>query len=212
MRSWTQGRLASEVSALGVKIDQSAIARIESEKRSVSLEEALALAVALGVQPAALVAPADSMMLEVVPNAQRWAASENVWEWFAGRYAIGPLPPTYESIDDAITEFAEHERATNRFYYQSVSDIEEESIRLLPRIHDLFLEAGYLKGTARALVRQQKDRRGILPLLHGQLEELQTSVSAALENVERIMRDKELDSVPPPRRSLRHPSHRNEGN
>jgi transcriptional regulator with XRE-family HTH domain len=206
-RAWSQERLASEMTALGLKLDQSAVARVEAGKRTVSLEEALGFAVALGVQPAALIVPAETTTFELVPNPQRWVDAESAWEWIAGRRAIGPMQAPYESIDDAIPAFVEHENTTNRFYYQSVSDDEAEAIRLLPEIHDIFLEAGYLKGTARAFVRQ-RDPAGTLGILHGQLDILRDEVTAAIEKIERMMRKASLESVPPPARTLTHPSHR----
>jgi transcriptional regulator with XRE-family HTH domain len=49
MIGMTQGELAAKVTAAGIKIDNSAIARIEKEQRRIDLDEAVVISRALGV-------------------------------------------------------------------------------------------------------------------------------------------------------------------
>lgn len=80
-RGWTQQDLADRLQDLGLNVDQSTIARIEKGQiKRVTLDDALAIAAALGVQPVQLMVPmkADNRValapnLIVEPSlARRW--------------------------------------------------------------------------------------------------------------------------------------------
>lgn len=80
----SQRELAARVANIGMKINQSAITRIERGERKVSLGEAIALAAALDVAPVNLFLPIDgdepvrlAPALEVdLTHARKWATGE----------------------------------------------------------------------------------------------------------------------------------------
>ena len=80
-RVWTQERLAQEMGAVGAPIDRATIARIEGRRKMPSLEQAVALAVALDVALVHLLVPIEddgevALTCEVkldVPSARAWA-------------------------------------------------------------------------------------------------------------------------------------------
>lgn len=122
-RDWTQDKLAKRMKDLGMSIDRASIAKIEQGKRGVSVDEALALSLALGVAPIHLLMP----------------RSRGVW-WIPGeKIATGtPKPPkvalaplfTEQSLHAAAWltgQFALHVREeetpdTTVAYYSHVSD------------------------------------------------------------------------------------------
>jgi transcriptional regulator with XRE-family HTH domain len=68
-RGWTQQELADRMALFGWPIDRATIARTEGLAREVSLEEALAICVALGVCPLHMVVPlSDDEWLAVAPT------------------------------------------------------------------------------------------------------------------------------------------------
>lgn len=93
MRRWSQDDLASQLKRQGVELGQASIARLESGPRHITVDEALALAAALGVNPLYLLSgdftnepvPVTPKLGNVWPNAMRF--------WFAGNL---PLPGTDE--------------------------------------------------------------------------------------------------------------------
>jgi transcriptional regulator with XRE-family HTH domain len=175
-RGWSQQRLADEVTALGLSIDATTITRTENARRALTVEEFLALALVLNVQPAALITQ-DGTILEVTPEHQTWTASETVWEWFGGRQPIGN---------------------DQRAYFDSVSDDEAESIRLLPGLHDVYVEVCHLKMAARFFARSRstEDRDGYLQIVRARLENLQQEVQAEIDSVDRTMATVGLTELP----------------
>jgi transcriptional regulator with XRE-family HTH domain len=61
------------------------IRRIEEGKRRVSPDDLVALALALGVSPLALMLPTEAS--QIVPNDEVYTASE-IWDWATGRRAL----------------------------------------------------------------------------------------------------------------------------
>lgn len=57
VKEWSQQDLAERLEELGHPLDRSAIARIETGGRAVSLDEALAICAALGVSPVHMIVP-----------------------------------------------------------------------------------------------------------------------------------------------------------
>jgi transcriptional regulator with XRE-family HTH domain len=106
---WDQQELADALDAVGHPIDRSGIAKIESATRNVTLEDFVALAAALGVEPAGLIAPRDdNVEVAVVPGLVRTGAQIRAW-----LHGFAPLYP-----------YAENETAVDRVYEQSLSDQE----------------------------------------------------------------------------------------
>ena len=69
LKGWTQQQLAGALGALGVKLDATAITRLESGTRRVSLDDVIAIAAALGVSPLHLFVPLDNdLSLNVTPG------------------------------------------------------------------------------------------------------------------------------------------------
>ena len=80
--------LADRVQSLGGKLDRAAIAKIESQLRNVTLDEALLLALALNVSPVHLVFPLDDdEQVLLAPDGPSVTAKE-AREWLRGRAAI----------------------------------------------------------------------------------------------------------------------------
>ncbi len=115
-KGWTQQQLASRLSALDCPIDRSTIAKIESGKRRVSLDEAFAFAAALGVSPAALALPRGSDTdVRVAPKLT--VRGFEAHRWIQGR---APL------LDD-----------DERFYNDARPDFEANAFEYAPLAHQL---------------------------------------------------------------------------
>jgi transcriptional regulator with XRE-family HTH domain len=56
---WTQQELADRLNQLGAHIDRAAVAKVELEKRRLTLDEAFHYALALDVAPVHLLVPTD---------------------------------------------------------------------------------------------------------------------------------------------------------
>jgi transcriptional regulator with XRE-family HTH domain len=67
LKLWTQQRLADELEPLGVRLDASAITRIERGTRGVTLDDAIAIAAALGVSPLHMFVPLDDNGAQLAP-------------------------------------------------------------------------------------------------------------------------------------------------
>ena len=84
----TQRALADRLANLGVHLHHTAIAKIEGGKRGVGLDEALAIAGALGVAPVHLIAPTGvhHPRIEVAPAIQ--LNPSDLREWIRGRLPL----------------------------------------------------------------------------------------------------------------------------
>src|ERR1039457_2619992 len=84
---WAQQQLAPRLAALDCPIDRSTIAKIESGKRGISLDEAFAFAAALGVSPAALALPRGTATdVRVAPK--RTVRGYEAHRWLQGRASL----------------------------------------------------------------------------------------------------------------------------
>jgi transcriptional regulator with XRE-family HTH domain len=119
-KEWTQQDLADALERIGAPIDRSTIAKIESRKRNVSLDELFWFAAALGVAPGALVLPRREENVRVGPLLTTGA--HNAMRWFRG------LAPLSGKADD-------------RFFFDEVPDQEVAAERRLPGIHRLIQDA-----------------------------------------------------------------------
>lgn len=102
-KGWTQQQLADRLKEIGAPLDRVMVAKIEKGLRGVSVDEALALAVALGVSPLALLLPRTGAAKV------RLAARSQVMSLIARDWIRGTAP-----LDD----FDE------RFFFEEVSDDE----------------------------------------------------------------------------------------
>lgn len=64
-KGWSQRRLAEEMSARGMPLDHTSIAKIENGKRDVSLDEALAICAALEVSPVHMFIPRHEGLVNI---------------------------------------------------------------------------------------------------------------------------------------------------
>lgn len=104
---WQQQELAEELDGIGWPMDRTAVAKIETGARNVSVEDLLALAAALGVEPSALLLPRDDYAdISVTPvlNAPAW----RVRAWMHGYQPV-------TNWDDEIE---------TRFFNEEISDQE----------------------------------------------------------------------------------------
>lgn len=87
-RRWSQRQLAERLTEMDAPIHQTAVAKIESGARKVSLDEALRVAAALDVSPIALFLPEDEDA-RIALGARFQPRCEYVRRWVAG---LAPLP------------------------------------------------------------------------------------------------------------------------
>jgi len=90
-RGWSAERLAQEMTSAGVPWTRIVVTKLETRRRpSISVEELLALAYALGVAPVDLLVPgdADEEPYDVTPTVTEPAAA--VREWIAGGFLRVP--------------------------------------------------------------------------------------------------------------------------
>jgi transcriptional regulator with XRE-family HTH domain len=116
-RGWTQQNLADRLAAIGYPLDRSTLAKLETTKkaRGISLNDALAIAAALGIAPVHLLTGLgdEAIALGEKLSAPAW----HVRAWIRGR--TGPLPGAPGEPEE---EF--------RAYYETVPPREKELLNL----------------------------------------------------------------------------------
>ncbi|MFE6816024.1 helix-turn-helix domain-containing protein [Streptomyces sp. NPDC057677] len=77
-RSWDQAALVARLAAEGLAVSQPILSRVEAGTRRVDVDELLALAVALGVAPAALLPPVATDAAPSSPGGRRGVSADLV--------------------------------------------------------------------------------------------------------------------------------------
>jgi transcriptional regulator with XRE-family HTH domain len=92
-KGWTQQRVAARLGELGTRIDRASLAKIETGRRKVSLNEAVAIAAALGTSPAVLFLPIESRSM-VRLTGQLEVRTSRARAWFTNQAPLEPGDPT----------------------------------------------------------------------------------------------------------------------
>jgi transcriptional regulator with XRE-family HTH domain len=93
-RGMSQQGLADRLNQLGARVDRSVVAKVESGKRAVSLEDAFRFALALDVAPVHLLVPIDSdEPIHLAPNME--ASPHEVRNWIRGFMPLFQDPRVY---------------------------------------------------------------------------------------------------------------------
>jgi transcriptional regulator with XRE-family HTH domain len=117
----TQQQLCERLEEMGVRIDRTAVGKIETGKRSVTVDELFALAAALRVSPLTLVIPRADPMMRVTPKYE--VPSGEVQQWVRGiRFQF---PDENESAD------------LRYFYEESRTDGEAAAYRQHPNLRTI---------------------------------------------------------------------------
>jgi transcriptional regulator with XRE-family HTH domain len=167
-RRWTQQELSERLAQLGVTLDQSAIARIERGERAVSLDEAMVLALALGVSPMALAIPRAGNVSLTPKNEYPVEQAAN---WFRNAW---PIPSPYYQGRATFESQAEN-TDRNTFFWSGVPASEQAMAEHWPELHHLWLCMGLALRFAQV----------------GQLDELDRqyeTIGTALENAKAARR------------------------
>jgi transcriptional regulator with XRE-family HTH domain len=91
---WTQQDLADRLNSLGAHTDRAGVAKVETGKRGLSLNEFFQYAQALDVAPVHLVAPPNSdESISLGPNME--CSPAELRAWIRGRLPIFQDVPTY---------------------------------------------------------------------------------------------------------------------
>jgi 8-oxo-dGTP pyrophosphatase MutT (NUDIX family)/transcriptional regulator with XRE-family HTH domain len=95
-KGWTQQRLADELDTVGVKLDATAITRLERGTRGVTLDDVIAIAAVLGVSPLHLFVPLGNgdSTLDIAPGLT--AGTADVRAWIRGQV------PLRDGDDDSL--------------------------------------------------------------------------------------------------------------
>jgi transcriptional regulator with XRE-family HTH domain len=128
-KGWTQRQLADRLEELGAPLDRSTIAKVESGKRGVLLDEVFWFAVALDVSPPALVLPRDAEPVQLAPALE--AGSWEALQWFRGLYPLAATDAAESPVDSPAV----------RFFYEACPDYEAETIRRFPGVRDIWFLA-----------------------------------------------------------------------
>jgi transcriptional regulator with XRE-family HTH domain len=105
--------LSVRLREVGRPIPALGLSRIEKGTRRVDADDLVGLALALGVNPSALLLPRDAALRDVVTLTEEQQASANdAWAWADGRRPLPPTGPfTRSSMDlQAAVDFATHAR------------------------------------------------------------------------------------------------------
>jgi transcriptional regulator with XRE-family HTH domain len=95
-RGMSQQALADRLNLLGARVDRSVVAKVESGKRAVTVEDALRFALALDVAPVHLLVPTDSdEPIHLAPNLE--ASPYEVRAWIRGAMPLLQDPRVYFS-------------------------------------------------------------------------------------------------------------------
>lgn len=118
----TQADLGVRLRELGVSARQEKIARLEAGERRVTLDDALAVAVALGVQPAYLLSGyLTEEPIRLVPVLREPLESREAWEWLRGARALEQLAQT--NADDYFAVLPDEERVVQQ--HRGIQTMEE---------------------------------------------------------------------------------------
>lgn len=104
LRGMTQAQLAAAVAALGVKMEEPAVMRLEKGTRGVSVDDVLAFSAALGVSPLSMIVPLeDEATLDVTPALEVDAQQARAW--------VRGQRPLRDTDDDKLfyTQAPEHD-------------------------------------------------------------------------------------------------------
>lgn len=147
-RGWKQSDLSQRVTELGHPLDRATIAKIEQDKRGVTLDDAVALAAALDVPPFALLLGERDEEMELTPKLR--VRTPFVAGWLAGTFPLteadaetyreaGNLFSKAISVEWTIARFMalrdlnEQERkmvdAASAMYARFADDLEQEAAR-----------------------------------------------------------------------------------
>ena len=103
-RDWSQAELARRVTALGHQMGKDAMSKLEARQRDVKLDDAIALAAALGVPLAALLLGDEREEVELTPKLR--VRTPFVNGWLAGRMPLDPADAEiYAEATDALNAF-----------------------------------------------------------------------------------------------------------
>jgi transcriptional regulator with XRE-family HTH domain len=117
-RGWSQRELVAELERVGFSgLDRTAVARIEGAGRKVSIEELVAIAVALGVSPFALLLPRSGDLQLTETQVE---SVEVVAMWLRNAQ---PLPEV-EDPDVAPSDLAARRAERGRAFWSAVPDTE----------------------------------------------------------------------------------------
>ena len=177
-RGWSQRQLVEELERAGfTKLDRTAIARIETNGRKVSVDEAVALAVALGVSPFALLLPTSG---NVRLTDTRVEPVEVVSAWLRNSWQL-PEPPD----PDADPEEVQRRRIdTAMLFWQAVPASELAFMNEYPELHLVGLNLR--TATVQA---QQGHATEVLR----QLDNVQLALNAAIEAAKAAVTEEEND-------------------
>lgn len=154
-RRWTQHRLARELTSIGWHVDRAQVAKIESQDRRVSLDEAIMIAWVLSLPPAYLYLPVgeeDDVAL---------APDVNVHPDLARKWVLGKLPSVtsdqrarmprewyadihiwtlFDNLDDALEHARKSEPAMRSAEYvgdrDSIEAAREQHVKALQLLAD----------------------------------------------------------------------------
>lgn len=100
-RGLTYQKLSDRLRELGRPIPTLGLSRIENGNRRVDADDLVALAIALDVNPAALLLPRNTAPGDEIRLAPDFAvAAVSAWEWSAGRYPLVPGDITWQRLAD----------------------------------------------------------------------------------------------------------------
>jgi transcriptional regulator with XRE-family HTH domain len=145
----TQDELAERLTELGLPFDRSMVAKVEGERRGVSLDEVLGFAVALGVSPVSLLVPQSAAeTVALTPNTPVESVQASLW-------ARGYRPLTDPGDDVDGSDYAFYRTALAPYY------IAEADRRLpgVPLLETLVAELVAWAGHALDLPPSQRERK-----------------------------------------------------
>ncbi|MEC4763352.1 helix-turn-helix domain-containing protein [Mycobacterium sherrisii] len=166
-RKWSQRKLAEELDPLGVKLDPSAVTRIERGSREVKLREAAAIAAALGVPLQDLAPPPSSTPREQFLSCIGSAGEQGL----AARQALASMAMYYAMALHLVT----HDPDLLPELAAELTGIEGDDIR-------------HIQGeTAAAIIEAITSRQSVAPLAYAhdasQAEQLTAIVNATISNL-----------------------------
>ncbi|MGI5274883.1 helix-turn-helix domain-containing protein [Nonomuraea sp. CA-218870] len=123
VRGLSTSQLSKLLSDHGRPIQQSGITRMEKGDRKIDVDDLVALAVVLGVNPNALLLPpvADQTSTEVT-------VAGEVSSWRAWRWADGQEPLKHPYDDDDFADFQMHARPKGKRRYQMLGERSNEEL------------------------------------------------------------------------------------
>jgi transcriptional regulator with XRE-family HTH domain len=153
-KGWTQQDLATALWITGADVDRTTVAKITAAGRKyITIEELLSFALALGVQPLSLIIPRSGSFARITDRHR--FDSISALAWLRGSMRLPLFPEDNDKFrfdsdneDDEKDFLVRSDPDDERFFHDSLTDLEAAAVRNHPAVRELWRLANDALGPA----------------------------------------------------------------